>query len=164
MLADADVVALEWARRTQGLLLTAGNPLRIRALGDLKKKRARVVPRQADAGSRRLFEHLLRQAELSVDDIAWSPRAAHAETDLAAAIAGGSADAGLGIEAAAHVHGLAFIPLAVERMDLVMRRRDAFEPPVQTLLAFARSPEFAAQARSLTGYDVANVGRVVFNA
>jgi putative molybdopterin biosynthesis protein len=164
MLADGDVVVLEWARRTQGLLLAPGNPLRIRKVDDLKKKRARVVPRQPDAGSRRLLEHLLREAGIAVGEIEWLPRAAHAETDLAAAIAEGRADAGLGIEAAAHAHGLAFIRLAVERMDLVTHRRDAFEPPLQTLLAFARSPEFVAQARSLTGYDVTNVGRVVFNA
>ena len=163
-LPSADIVVLEWARRTQGLLLAPGNPLRIRKLDDLKKKHARVVPRQIDAGSRRLFEHLLADAKVSADDMAWLPRAAHAETDLAAAIAEGRADAGLGIEAAAHAHGLAFIPLAIERMDLVMHRRDAFEPPIQVLLAFTRSPEFAAQARSLTGYDVANVGLVTFNA
>ncbi len=163
-LTDNDIVMLEWARRTQGLLLAPGNPLRIRKLEDLKKKGARVVPRQVDAGSHRLLEHLLNEAGVAPGAIAWLPRAAHAETDLAAAIADGRADAGLGIEAAAHAHGLAFIPLATERMDLVLRRRDAFEPPLQALLTFARSAEFAEQAKSLTGYDVANVGRVVFNA
>jgi len=163
-LADTDIVMLEWAHRRQGLLLAPGNPLRIRKLEDLRKKGARVMPRQADAGSCRLLEHLLNEAGVDPDAITWLPRAAHAETDLAAAIADGRADAGLGIEAAAHAHGLAFIPLATERMDLVLRRRDAFEPPLQTLLTFARSAEFAEQAKSLTGYDVANVGRVVFNA
>ncbi len=69
-----------------------------------------------------------------------------AETDLAAAIHDGQADAGVAIEAAARAQGLAFIPLAVERLDLVLRRRDYFEPPVQALLAFLRTPEFAAQA------------------
>ena len=163
-LSDADIVVLEWARRTQGLLLARGNPLRIRGLDDLRKKRATVVPRQSDAGSHRLLEHLLAEAGVASDDIGWLPRVAHAETDLAAAVADGRADAGLGIEAAAHAHGLAFIPLAVERMDLVIRRRDVFEPPLQALLAFARSAEFAAQARALRGYDVANTGHVVFNA
>ena len=163
-LSDTDIVVLEWAQRTQGLLLAAGNPLRIRTLDDLRRKRARVVPRQSDAGSHRLLEHLLAEARLAFDDIAWLSRVAHAETDLAAAIAVGRADAGLGIEAAARSHGLAFIPLTTERMDLVIRRRDVFEPPLQTLFTFARSAEFAAQARALRGYDVANVGRVVFNA
>ena len=75
----------------------------------------------------------------------------------------GQADAGVAIEAAARAHALAFIPLAVERLDLVLHRRDYFEPPVQALLAFLRMEEFAAQAKALGGYDVAASGRVVFN-
>jgi putative molybdopterin biosynthesis protein len=163
-LPGRDVVVLEWAARTQGLLLAPRNPLKIRKLADLVKRRARVMPRQAEAGSHRLFEHLLDEAALVAGDITWLPRAARAETDLAAAIAGGRADAGVGIEAAARAHGLAFIPLAVERMDVVLHRRDVFEGPMQALLAFARTPEFAAQAQALGGYDAARAGRVVFNA
>lgn len=163
-LPGRDVVVLEWAARTQGLLLAPRNPLKIRKLADLVKRRARVMPRQAEAGSHRLFEHLLEEAALVAGDITWLPRAARAETDLAAAIAGGRADAGVGIEAAARAHGLAFIPLAIERMDVVLHRRDVFEGPMQALLAFARTPEFAAQAQALGGYDAARAGRVVFNA
>jgi excisionase family DNA binding protein len=163
-LPGRDVVVLEWAVRTQGLLLAPHNPLRIRKLADLVKRRVRVMPRQSEAGSHRLFEHLLEEAALGANDITWLPRAARAETDLAAAIAGGRADAGVGIEAAARAHGLAFIPLAVERMDVVLHRRDVFEGPMQALLAFARSPEFATQAQALGGYDAARAGRVVFNA
>ena len=163
-LPGRDVVVLEWAVRTQGLLLAPRNPLKIRKLADLVKRRARVMPRQSEAGSHRLFEHLLEEAALGADDLTWLPRAARAETDLAAAIAGGRADAGVGIEAAARAHGLAFIPLAVERMDVVLHRRDVFEGPMQALLAFARTPEFAAQAQALGGYDAARAGRVVFNA
>ena len=163
-LPGRDVVVLEWAARTQGLLLAPRNPLKIRKLADLVKRRARVMPRQSEAGSHRLFEHLLEEAALGAGDITWLPRAARAETDLAAAIAGGRADAGVGIEAAARAHGLAFIPLAVERMDVVLHRRDVFEGPMQALLAFARTPEFAAQAQALGGYDAGRAGRVVFNA
>jgi excisionase family DNA binding protein len=162
-LAGTDIVALEWARRSQGLLVAAGNPLRIRALADLARKRLRVALRQPDAGSHRLFEHLLAAAGLRYEHLERLPRTIRAETDLAAAIAAGHADAGFGIEAAARAHGLAFIPLAVERMDLVARRRDAFEPPLQALLAFARTAEFRAHAETLGGYDVSATGRVMFN-
>jgi excisionase family DNA binding protein len=163
LLPAGDVVALEWARRAQGLLLGARNPLRIRSLEDLVGKRARVVLRQPEAGSYRLLQHLLRDAGLRPDALQTTSRPVRAETDLAAAIAGGRADAGLGIEAAARAHGLTFIPLAVERMDLVARRRDAFEPPLQALFAFTRTPEFARQAKALSGYDVGATGRVTFN-
>jgi putative molybdopterin biosynthesis protein len=163
-LAGADIVVLEWARRTQGLLLAPGNPLKIRTLGDLAKRRPRIALRQPDAGSHRLFEHLLAEAGLGYEQLDPLSRALRAETDLAAAIADGRAQAGFGIEAAARAQGLAFVPLAIERMDLVARRRDAFEPALQTLLAFVRTPEFRAQAKALGGYDVENAGRVVFNA
>jgi putative molybdopterin biosynthesis protein len=160
----ADLVVIEWAKRTQGLVLQAGNPLRIRSLADLVKKRARVVPRQPEAGSHHLFLHLLERAKIAQGRLNWLPRHTLAETDLAAAIHDGHADAGVAIEAAARAQGMAFIPLTVERLDLVLHRRDYFEPPVQALLAFVRTGEFTAQARALGGYDVENSGRVVFNA
>ncbi len=163
-LAGADVVAIEWARRTQGLLLAAGNPLKVKGLPDLVRKRARMVRRQAEAGSQHLLLQLLAQAGIAPADLAWLARPARAETELAAAIHDGRADAGVAIEAAARAHGLDFIPLTEERLDLVVRRRDYFEPPVQALLAFARTPEFAAQARALGGYGVGATGRVAYNA
>jgi len=162
-LGAADIVVIEWAKRAQGLLVAAGNPLRIKSLADLAKRRARVVPRQQESGSHHLFAHLLEQAKLDSRKLAWLSRPLVAETDLAAAIHDGHADAGVAIEAAARAHGLSFIPLAVERLDLVLRRRDYFEPPVQALLTFARTAAFAAQAAMLGGYDVATSGRVVFN-
>ena len=163
-LAGADVVALEWARRTQGLLLAAGNPKRIRKVADLSRKGLRIAKRQPGAGSDRLFRHLLTKAGLDADALATFGRPAHAESELAAFVRDGHADVGLGIEAAARANGLAFVALATERLDLVAFRRDAFEPPLQALLAWTRAPEFIAEARKLGGYDVANTGRVVFNA
>ncbi len=162
-LPGADVVVIEWARRTQGLLLAAGNPLRIRGLADLARRKVRVVDRQPDAGSHQLLAHLLADAGVARSDLDVVPRPALAETDLAAAIRDGKADAGVAIEAAARAHGLAFIPLTTERLDLVLRRRDYFEPPVQALLAFARSAELREHAATLGGYDVSATGRVVFN-
>jgi len=162
-LGTADVVVVEWARRVQGLLLAAGNPLGIEVLADLATKRARIAPRQPEAGSQHLFLQLLARAGIDQRSLRWLPRPLLAETDLAAAIHHGLADAGVAIEAAARAHGLAFIPLAVERLDLVVRRRDYFEPPLQALLAFLRTPGFLAHAKTLGGYDTATTGRVVFN-
>jgi putative molybdopterin biosynthesis protein len=164
LLAGADIVVLEWARRMQGLLLPAGNPQRIRGIADLSRKKLRVATRQPEAGSHRLFLHLLDKGNVRPESLAWLPRAAHAETELAAIVRDGHADVGLGIEAAARANGLAFVPLTMERLDLIVFRRDAFEPPLQTLLGWTRTAQFAAQATSLGGYDIANTGRVVFNA
>jgi excisionase family DNA binding protein len=164
LLGGGEVVVFEWARRTQGLLMQPGNPHRIRKIADLARKRVRVARRQEEAGSHRLLLHLLSQAGVPADALDWSPRAVHAETELAVIVRDGQADVGLGIEAAARAHGLAFVPLATERFDLVAFRRDAFEPALQRLFAWTRRPEFAATAAALGGYDVTNSVRVVFNA
>jgi len=164
MLAGADIVVIEWARRAQGLLLAEGNPHRIRKIADLSRKRLRIAIRQPEAGSHRLFLHLLAKAGVRADALAWLPRAVHAETELAAVIRDAHADVGLGIEAAARANGLAFVPLATERLDLITFRRDAFEPALQALFAWTRTPQFVAQATALGGYDVTNTGRVVYNA
>ena len=163
-MAGSDVVVIEWAQRSQGLVVAPGNAMKLRTVADLVKKKARVVVRQPASGSQRLLELLAARANIAMAQLRTVGKAALAETDLAAAIRDGKADAGLAIEAAARAHGLTFVPLASERFDLVVRRRDYFEPAVQTLLAFARTPEFRERAQGLGGYDVANTGRVVFNA
>lgn len=160
----ADVVVIEWAQRSQGLVVAPGNPMKLRSVADLARRKARVVVRQPDSGSQRLLEHLMAKARLAPEALRIAGRPALAETDLAAAVHEGRADAGIAIEAAARAHGLGFVPLAQERFDLVVRRRDYFEPGVQALLAFTRTAEFREQASRLGGYEVTNAGRVVFNA
>ena len=79
------------------------------------------------------------------------------------AIVEGRADAGLAIEAVARQFRLAFVPLAEERFDIALRRKSYFEAPTQALLAFARTSAFKRRAALLGGYDVAEVGKVVWN-
>lgn len=160
----ADAVVIEWAWRTQGLVVGPGNPLGLAGVADLRTSRARVVPRQQEAGSRVLLEHLLRQAGIAWDDIAMLDPPARSETDVGLAVQEGRADAGLAVEAVARSLRLGFVPLARERADLVLHRRDYFEPPVQRLLALARTPAFADRAAALGGYDVTGLGTVQFNA
>ena len=89
---------------------------------------------------------------------------ARSENDVALAVLSGQADAGLGIRSSVIPGSLDFVPLAHERYDLVVGRRDFFEPPVQTLMSFARTPRFAARAAELGGYDVSGCGRVRWNS
>ncbi len=158
-----DFVVLEWARREQGLVVAPGNPLRLKGIASLRDGKVRLVPRQKEAGSQALLLHLLGKAGIGTADLDMTAPALN-ESDLGAAVAEGRADAGLAIRAVAQQFKLGFIALETERFDLVMRRRDYFEPPVQTLFAFARTPEFRARAAALGGYDVDAVGRVIWNA
>ena len=163
LLAGQGVVGITWAWREQGLLVPPGNPHALAGIGDLSRPGLRVIGRQPRAGSHVLLTHLLTEAGLRLDQIRFLREPAMAEDEVAAAVAEGRADAGFGIRAGAMARGLGFVPLIHERFDLVMRRRDYFEPPLQALLAFARGAAFAERARRMGGYDLSQTGAVAFN-
>lgn len=155
------VVMIEWARRRQGIVLPAGNPAGVAGVRDLLG--LKVIPRQPNAGSQLLLEQLLEAEGIAADALQRVGPAARSETDVALAVADGKAEAGFAIEAAARQLRLDFVPLADERYDLAVWRRDYFEAPMQRLLAFAREPALAGRAEELGGYDVSELGKVHYN-
>lgn len=159
-----DLIVVHWATRRQGLLLAPGNPLGIQSVGDIAKRKAVLAHRQPGAGAAQLLSYLLEQAGIPPEALRWAAHPALSEDDLALTIAQGDADVGLGMQAAAQRQQLAFVPLVEESFDVVMHRRSYFEPAVQALFAFARTARFAQRASTLSGYDVRQLGRVLYNA
>lgn len=156
-------VGIVWAWREQGLILPPGNPEGLAGVADLARPGLRVAGRPPRAGSHVLLLHLLAEAGIRLGQVGFLPTPAEDEEEVAALVAEGRADAGFAIRAVAAIRGLSFLPLLRERFDLVLARRDYFEPPMQRLLAFARAPGFAARAAAMGGYDVAATGSVAFN-
>lgn len=164
VLGGRDVVVVRWAERVQGLLVAAENPLGLTGIADLGgSAKPRVGQRQEGAGSQMLLRQLLAGADIKLDDVNLVSPPAQTEDDLALLIVDGKVDAGVAIAAVARPYGLDFVPLAEEYFDLVIRRHDFFEPPIQTLLAFARSEPFRIRAGELSGYDIGELGQVVWN-
>lgn len=163
-LLHLDCVLLEWARREQGLVVAAGNPLKIGKLADLKKPKVRVISRQQGAGSYLLFLQLLGEAGINPDQLKYVQPPAQTETDIASAILDGRTDVGLAVRAVARQFHLDFIPLTVERLDIAVLRPSYFDTPWQALMEFTRKPAFQRYAKSLAGYDINNLGKVMWNA
>ena len=88
---------------------------------------------------------------------------ARTEADVALHVLEGRADAGLAVETVARMHRLDFIPLFRERYDLLVWRREYFEPPMQRLLAFCASATFRRRANEIGGYDLSGHGAVHYN-
>lgn len=158
-----DCVLVEWAWRDQGLMVVKGNPLDIQSIEDAAAKKARIVLRESHAGSSVLFQYLANAAGLENKNFNVAEVEARSETDLGLAIVEGRADTGLGVRAAAQQLGLDFLPLHRERYDLLVRRRDYFETPMQRLLTYARTDVFAERAAAMGGYNIAGLGIVHFN-
>ncbi|WP_118138534.1 helix-turn-helix transcriptional regulator [Oceanicella sp. SM1341] len=155
-LGRAPVVVMEWARRQQGVLLAPGLGAGIRTPADLA---GRVVARrQPSSGAGMLLDHLLGDTAPR-----FTAELARTETEAATAVLSGAAEAAPGLAALAAQFRLDFLPTATERFDLVVDRRSWFEPPFQRLLAFCRTPGFAARAASFGGYDISGLGTIRFN-
>ena len=160
-LAGQPVVMVEWAWRAQGLVVASGNPRRLASAADLGG--VRFIPRQPEAGSYLLLRHLLAEAGVEPDSVAMLDPPARTEADVALHVLEGRADAGLAVETVARMHRLDFIPLFRERYDLLVWRREYFEPPMQRLLAFCAGAAFRRRATEIGGYDLSGLGTVRYN-
>jgi excisionase family DNA binding protein len=155
-----DAVLIAFARREQGLLVAAGNPLRLSGIRDATERRARIAIRPEGAGAQLLLQALVHRARLSMEALNVVVPPAPTGSDVAQAIRVGRADCGIATRSAANAVGLDFIPILWEPFDIVARQRDYFRRPIQTLLAFLRTPEFAHRAGEMGGYDVGEAGTV----
>lgn len=155
-----DTVVIAFARREQGLLVARGNPLQLTDIAAVARRRARFASRPSGAGARLLLLAQLARANLQPNALAAVQPTCVTGADIAQAVRSGRADCGIATRAMAQAADLDFVPLIWEHFDLVLRQRDYFLPPAQSLFGFLRAPAFADRAAELGGYDVADTGKV----
>ncbi|MGF7207016.1 excisionase family DNA binding protein [Skermanella aerolata] len=159
-----DIVAVEWAWREQGLVVAPGNPHGIASLEDVAAGRVKMAIRPPGSGARVLMDHLLDKSGILLNELSLTESPVRSELEVGLTVLDGRADTGLAVRAIARQLRLDFVPLHRERYDLIVRRRDYFEPEMQALLTHSRSADALAKADDLQGYDLSSVGRVWYNA
>lgn len=147
--------------RQQGLMLAKGNPLDIKEFTDIAKKGVRYVNRQKGSGTRVLMDYLCEQYAVNVSDIYGYEREELTHTSVAAQIANGSADAGMGIYSAAQLYDLDFLPICIEEYDLIIPDHAWETPVVQQLIATLKSPAFREKMLAMGGYTVDHPGEII---
>ncbi len=160
-LPDREMVLLTLVGREQGWIVPPGNPKRLSGWKDALNPDVRIVNRQRGAGTRVLLDYQLGQLRLEASEVQGYDREEYTHLAVAAAVASGTADAGLGIRAAARALQLDFIPLAQERYDLVIPEEHYRSQLMQPLLALLHDPAFRAAVAAMPGYDVSGMGDVV---
>jgi putative molybdopterin biosynthesis protein len=154
---DMDVITL--ANRTQGLMVAPGNPKGIKRIADLAHPNVRFVNRNLGSGTRLWFDGELKRLGLGLESIRGYDHVVKTHSEAASLIELGKADAALGLQAAAHQHGLEFIPLFDERYDLVLPREN--EKSLAPLLDYLQTAAFRNGLNSLTGYNSAHSGEQI---
>lgn len=157
---EAALVTL--AGREQGWIVPPGNPQRLTGWDSIADLEVRIVNRQRGAGTRVLLDYELEQRGIAPDEVAGYDREEYTHLAVAAAVASGTADAGLGIRAAARALELDFVPLAHEQYQLVMPRNFYESDHLRPLLELLDDETFQTAVSDLPGYDVSEMGEVTF--
>jgi putative molybdopterin biosynthesis protein len=161
VLAGRDVAVVRLVHRDQGLMVAPGNPLALSGIDDLARSDLRYVNRQRGAGTRVLLDHELARRAIAPDAIQGYAREEHTHLAVAAAVAAGRADCGLGVLAAARAFGLDFVAVTREPYDLVVDAAALEDPVLEPLWDLLGNAGFREHVEALGGYSTSEMGRRV---
>ena len=156
---DREVEIVTLAYRTQGLMLSNGNPKAIKKIADVVKRNVRFVNRNAGSGTRLWFDNELKRLNIPTAKINGYDKDVKTHSEAASLISTNKADVALGLQAAAYQHGLDFIPLFEERYDLVLPREN--EKTLALVLDYLQTANFRSELSTLTGYDSTHSGEQI---
>ena len=155
------VKLLRCVGRQQGLMLQKGNPLGIEKFADIARPGLRFVNRQKGSGTRILTDYLCKKEGLTPEAIYGYDREELTHTSVAAQLASGSADAGMGIYSAAQLYDLDFLPVCIEEYDLIIPDHAWDSPMVRQLVATLKSPAFREKILAMGGYTLDRPGEII---
>lgn len=153
-LAGQEVVLYPFLKRKQGWMLPKGNPLKIENVTDIVKNNALFVNRQKGAGTRILFDLLLRENGIESEQIIGYEREMFSHLSVAAEVKGSPSAIGLGIYPAAKAMELDFIPVADEEYDLLMTKTFYESTQGKQLINIIQSETFKSRVEAIGGYSV----------
>ena len=158
-LPGEEVVLVTLVGREQGWMVPPGNPRGLSDWADVASGDIRIVNRQRGAGTRVLLDYELARRGITATAVPGYEREEYTHLAVAAAVASGTADAGLGIRAAARALQLDFVPLAHEQYDLVMTGATYESDLLQPLLGLLHDEAFRTAVADLPGYDISVMGQ-----
>ncbi len=158
LLPGKEALVVTLAYRRLGLIVPPGNPRRLYQLQDLVFPGVRFVNRQPGSGTRVWLDAMLERLGIAPSQVEGYRDERKTHSEVARAVAEGSANVGLGLETAAVAYGLDFVFLNRERYDLVLLAETAGREPVRRLLAWLASPEARDFINQFKGYEGSETG------
>jgi putative molybdopterin biosynthesis protein len=152
------IAIIKGVKRIQGLIIQKGNPLNIKGIEDLT--RCRYVNRQRGAGTRVLFDYKLKLGGIDPSLISGYEREAATHMAVAALVASNSADAGMGILAAANALGLEFLAIGEEEYDFAVPVKYLDLPEMISFIGVLKSEELHRRMEQIGGYQYNLAGEI----
>lgn len=162
ILVGYSYILINLVARKAGLYVQKGNPHRIAGWEDLQESHLRLVNREKGSGARILLDEQLRIHDIPAKSIKGYEKEEMNHISVATAVAGGHADVGVGIEKAAKLVGVDFIPLMEERYDLLILKTAENEQLIENVIGILNQPAFLGEIEALGDYNCALTGKVMY--
>ncbi len=160
-LPQNEVKLVNLVYRDQGLIVGRKNPKGIKGIEDLARQDIAFINRQPGSGTRILLDYRLNQIGLNSESIIGYLHEEFTHMAVAVAVLSGTADAGLGIYAAAKALDLDFIPVVTEQYDLIIPQAYFESENIQLMLETINSREFKRRVAALGGYSTEKTGELI---
>ena len=145
--------------RRQGIYVPKGNPLGIKTIDDLLDKK--MVNRQRGAGTRLLFDYLLKKENIDPYTIKGYDNEVTTHLSAALAVKNGDCDFSIGVESAAIKMDIDFIYLKDEEYQFIIKKENLKLQPIKDLLEILRSEAFKIRMSELGGYNTNESGNIL---
>ena len=158
--------------REQGLIVKKNNPKKIKSIKDLLRKDVTFINRNKGSGTRILLDYELRklakEENISFKELVRKIRGyeieAKTHSSVAASIALGKADVGIGIKAIAQAYNLDFIPIKEENYDFLVKKKSLKKRAVNIFLNELKSKKFKKKLIEIGMKVPRNIGEIIWEA
>ncbi|MGG3891011.1 substrate-binding domain-containing protein [Metabacillus fastidiosus] len=150
--------------RNAGIYVQKGNPKNIKTWNDLYNPKITIVNREKGSGARVLLDEQLRLNNISPYLLNGYEKELTTHFAVASAVSSGQADAGIGIESAAKIVNVDFIPLIKEQYDLVVLKTKENEELLKVIKEIINSTEYRSELEQLNGYDLSFTGKIIYES
>lgn len=121
----------------------------------------RYINRQRGAGTRVLFDYLLKKEGISKKDISGYEYEAATHMSVAVAVQKDNADVGMGIYSCAKALDLDFIEVGFEEYDFVTYEKYLELPAVREFIHVLKGEAFKERLDMLGGYSCEECGQII---
>jgi molybdate transport repressor ModE-like protein len=148
-------------KRNQGLMFSRNRINDITAIQALTNKQLTFINRQANSGTRLLFDQLIKAENIKPENINGYEHEEFTHLAVAALIASGAADIGFGIAPMAKKFNLAFMPLVWEHYCLAVPKDIVQNGAVEQIKTILQSDDFKQRIADSDGYQTEQSGQAI---
>lgn len=162
ILVGHSYIVLHLLSRWEGFYVAKGNPKNIQTWADFIAPGVTIVNREKGSGARVLIDEQLRLSGITPHTVKGYDTEESSHIGVASKVVSGQADVGVGIEKAARLVDVDFIPVIQEHYDVVILKTAQNAGFIELLQVIVQSESFQSQLSAIGGYDLSRTGQIIY--